>query len=42
VSQRIEQQAYERCQGAEFDRLLDDVVERRLDPYEAAEKLVGG
>ena len=24
---------YERCQGPDFDRLLNDVVERRLDPY---------
>jgi len=41
VAQRLEQQAYDRCRGPDFDRLLNDVVERRLDPYEAAEKLTG-
>src|SRR3954447_4635345 len=41
VAQRLEQQAYARCQGPEFDALLSDVVQRRLDPYEAAAKLTG-
>jgi LAO/AO transport system kinase len=41
VAQRLEQQAYDRCQGPDFDRLLNDVVERRMDPYAAAERLVG-
>jgi LAO/AO transport system kinase len=36
VGQRVELQAYERCQGPDFDRLLHEVVERRLDPYTAA------
>jgi LAO/AO transport system kinase len=40
VSQRVEQQAYERCQGPDFDRLLHEVVERRLDPYAAAGRLL--
>jgi LAO/AO transport system kinase len=40
VSQRVEQQAHERCQGPDFDRLLHEVVERRLDPYAAAGRLL--
>jgi LAO/AO transport system kinase len=40
VGQRLEQRAYERCQGPEFDRLLNDVVERRVDPYAAAARLL--
>src|SRR3954470_11310429 len=36
VGQRVRQQADERCQGPDFDRVLHDVVERRLDPYAAA------
>ncbi|MCU1451053.1 MAG: putative metallochaperone MeaB [Acidimicrobiales bacterium] len=40
VSQRVEQRAYERCQGPDFDRLLNDVTERRLDPYAAAGRLL--
>ncbi len=42
VSQRVEHLAYERCQGPDFDRLLNDVLERRLDPYAAAARLVDG
>jgi len=41
VGQRLERRAYERCQGPDFDRLLNDVVERRLDPYVAAGRLLG-
>ena len=40
VGQRVEQRAYERCQGPDFDLLLNDVVERRLDPYAAAARLL--
>jgi LAO/AO transport system kinase len=40
VGQRVEQRAYERCQGPDFDRLLHEVVERRLDPYAAAGRLL--
>ena len=40
VGQRVEQRAYERCQGADFDRLLHEVLERRLDPYAAAGRLL--
>ena len=40
VTQRVEQRAYERCRGPDFDRLLHEVVERRLDPYAAAGRLL--
>ncbi|MBV8560630.1 MAG: methylmalonyl Co-A mutase-associated GTPase MeaB [Acidimicrobiia bacterium] len=40
VGQRVAQRADERCQGPDFDRLLHEVVERRLDPYGAADRLL--
>jgi LAO/AO transport system kinase len=40
VGQRLELQASERCQGPDFDRVLHEVVERRLDPYTAAGRLL--
>jgi len=40
VGQRVRQRADERCQGPDFDRLLHEVVERRLDPYSAAGRLL--
>lgn len=40
VVHRLERLAYDRCRGPEFDRLRDDVVERRTDPYEAAEAIL--
>ena len=40
VGQRVRQRADERCQGPDFDRLLHEVVERRLDPYAAAARLL--
>jgi LAO/AO transport system kinase len=40
VGQRLERNAYERCRGPDFDRLLNDVLERRLDPYAAAARLL--
>ena len=40
VGQRVAQRADERCQGPDFDRLLHEVVERRLDPYGAAGRLL--
>src|SRR5207248_720491 len=42
VGQRVAQRADERCQGPDFDRLLHEVVERRLDPYAAAGRLLDG
>jgi len=40
VGQRVRQRADERCQGPDFDRLLHEVVERRLDQYSAAGRLL--
>jgi len=40
VGQRVQQRADDRCQGPDFDRLLHEVVERRLDPYAAAGRLL--
>ena len=42
VRHRLEDRALDRASGAEFDSLLNDVVDRRLDPYEAAAKLLEG
>ena len=42
VVRRLEQQASGVCQGPGFDALLADVVDRRLDPYSAAEQIVEG
>jgi LAO/AO transport system kinase len=42
VVRRLERDAYARCGGAEFERLLNQLAERRIDPYTAAEALVGG
>lgn len=40
VVRRLERDAYARCGGAEFERLLNQLVERRIDPYTAAEALI--
>ena len=40
VVHRLEQRAFERCQGPEFERLRDDLLARRTDPYTAAEALL--
>jgi len=40
VAARLEQEAFRRCQGQEFERLLDALRSRRTDPYTAAETLV--
>ena len=40
VAHRIEQQALEACRGETFDRLRAAVVDRRLDPYTAADELL--
>ena len=42
VVRRLEQQAYERCAGAEFDRLIANLRRRAVDPYGAAEDLIAG
>ena len=41
VVRRLEQEAYGRCSGPEFGRLLAQLQERRIDPYTAAEALIG-
>ena len=41
VVARLEQDAYRRCDGEEFQRLLDQIGARRIDPYTAAEALIG-
>lgn len=40
VLHRLERRAYERCRGPAFDRLRDDLLARRTDPYTAAEQLL--
>jgi LAO/AO transport system kinase len=40
VVHRLEHQAFARCAGPEFDRLRDDLVARRTDPYTAADALL--
>ena len=40
VVRRLERWAYQMSAGPEFDRLRADVVERRLDPYSAADHLL--
>jgi LAO/AO transport system kinase len=42
VARRLEQRADELCAGAEFERLQAAVLERALDPWEAAERLLAG
>jgi LAO/AO transport system kinase len=42
VVRRLEQRADELCRGAEFDALHGAVLERRLDPYAAADKVLEG
>ena len=40
VLHRLEQAAFERCSGPEWDRLRDDLLARRTDPYTAADALL--
>jgi LAO/AO transport system kinase len=42
VVRRLEQRADALCSGSDFARLHDDVLERRLDPYAAADEILGG
>ncbi len=41
VRHRLERDAYERTEGAVFDGLRADLVARRVDPYSAADRLLG-
>ena len=40
VVRRLERDAYARCAGPEFERLLKQLGDRRIDPYTAAEALI--
>ena len=40
VARRVEREAYDRCRGDAFDALRDDVLDRKLDPYAAADRLL--
>jgi LAO/AO transport system kinase len=42
VVRRLEQRADGLCSGSDFARLHDDVLSRRLDPYAAADEILGG
>ncbi|HET9732419.1 MAG TPA: methylmalonyl Co-A mutase-associated GTPase MeaB [Acidimicrobiales bacterium] len=40
VIRKLEQEAWARCSGPDFDRLVEEIAERRTDPYTAAEELI--
>ncbi|HZU74442.1 MAG TPA: methylmalonyl Co-A mutase-associated GTPase MeaB [Acidimicrobiales bacterium] len=40
VVRRLEEDAYLRCSGPEFEALLERLRDRRIDPYGAAEELI--
>ena len=42
VLHRLEGDVWQRCQGDQLDRLRDDLVARRTDPYSAADQLLSG
>jgi LAO/AO transport system kinase len=42
VLHSLEAVAWERCQGDAYDRLRDDLLARRIDPYTAADAILGG
>lgn len=42
VARRLEQRAREICTGERWDRLHDDVVSRRIDPWGAADEMLKG
>ena len=42
VVHRLERQAFERCSGEAFEKLRDDLLARRVDPYTAADELLAG
>jgi LAO/AO transport system kinase len=42
VVHRLEERAMRMSQGGDFERLRDDVVARRIDPYSAADEIVAG
>ena len=40
VVRRLEQRADELCRGDTYERLLEAMLDRRVDPYEAADEVV--
>ncbi len=40
IASRLHQLALDACSGDEYEELREDLVERRIDPYEAAERLM--
>jgi LAO/AO transport system kinase len=41
VVRRLEARAYDLCQGDRYERLKDDLLARRTDPWSAADQIVG-
>jgi LAO/AO transport system kinase len=42
VARRLEQRAREICTGERWDQLLTDVVDRKIDPWGAADEMLTG
>jgi hypothetical protein len=42
VARRLEQRAREICTGERWDRLHTDVVNRKIDPWGAADEMLKG
>jgi LAO/AO transport system kinase len=42
VARRLEQKAREICTGDRWDGLTDDVIERSIDPWSAADEMLSG
>jgi LAO/AO transport system kinase len=42
VARRLEQDAFRACSGQAYERLRDDVLDRRVDPWSAAEQILSG
>jgi LAO/AO transport system kinase len=41
VAERLHRRALDLCGGPAYERLRDDVLGRRLDPWSAADEIVG-
>jgi LAO/AO transport system kinase len=42
VARRLEERAFNACAGAEYDRVVQALQHRRIDPWEAADELLDG
>ena len=42
VARRLEQRAREICGGERWDELQGEVLQRRIDPWAAADEMLGG